>query len=174
MGKLTLNTVKIIIIVVRSKLQNEANIHIGWMIQTRTTLLIHNFKTTSQTLQFKLKMVIPSLSSLKIPAIEIHRSYRDTLWNKLEINSHTKIEIAVKCKSKPIRIVNKWQKLQNKHKVNNKTEINSHAKIEIAIECNYKIIQIVHALWLAIKPFYMSVCKHGFCSSFISYFIKEM
>ena len=157
-------------------------------------------------------MVIPSLSSLKIPAIEIHRSYRDTLWNKLEINSHTKIEIAVKCKSKPIRIVNKWQKLQNKHKVNNKTEINSHAKIEIAIkckskpigivnkwqtlqnrhtvnnkteinshakieiaiECNYKIIQIVHALWLAIKPFYMSVCKHGFRSSFISYFIKEM
>ena len=33
----------------------------------------------------------------------------------------------------------------------------------------YKIIQIVHALRLAIKPFYMSVCKHGFCSSFISY-----
>ena len=29
-------------------------------------------------------------------------------------------------------------------------------------------------LWLAIKPFYMSVCKHGFRSSFISYFIKEM
>ena len=26
----------------------------------------------------------------------------------------------------------------------------------------YKIIQIVHALWLAIKPFYMSICKHGF------------
>ena len=26
----------------------------------------------------------------------------------------------------------------------------------------YKIIQIVCALWLAIKPFYMSVCKHGF------------
>ena len=26
----------------------------------------------------------------------------------------------------------------------------------------YKIIQIVRALWLAIKPFYMSVCKHGF------------
>ena len=26
----------------------------------------------------------------------------------------------------------------------------------------YKIIQIVHALWLAIKPFYMSKCKHGF------------
>ena len=25
----------------------------------------------------------------------------------------------------------------------------------------YKIIQIVRALWLAIKPFYMSVCKHG-------------
>ena len=38
----------------------------------------------------------------------------------------------------------------------------------------YKIIQIVRALWLAIKPFYMSVCKHGFRSSFISYFIKEM
>ena len=38
----------------------------------------------------------------------------------------------------------------------------------------YKIIQIVRVLWLAIKPFYMSVCKHGFCSSFISYFIKEM
>ena len=38
--------------------------------------------------------------------------------------------------------------------------------------CN--IIQIVRALWLAIKPFYMSVCKHGFRSSFISYFIKEM
>ena len=38
----------------------------------------------------------------------------------------------------------------------------------------YKIIQIVRALWLAIKPFYMSVYKHGFCSSFISYFIKEM
>ena len=34
----------------------------------------------------------------------------------------------------------------------------------------YKIIQIVRALWLAIKPFYMSVCKHGFRSSFISYF----
>ena len=33
----------------------------------------------------------------------------------------------------------------------------------------YKIIQIVRALWLAIKPFYMSVCKHGFRSSFISY-----
>ena len=33
---------------------------------------------------------------------------------------------------------------------------------------NCKIIQIVHALWLAIKPFYMSVCKHGFCSSFHS------
>ena len=26
----------------------------------------------------------------------------------------------------------------------------------------YRIIQIVCALWLAIKPFYMSVCKHGF------------
>ena len=26
----------------------------------------------------------------------------------------------------------------------------------------YKIIQIVRVLWLAIKPFYMSVCKHGF------------
>ena len=26
----------------------------------------------------------------------------------------------------------------------------------------YKIFQIVRALWLAIKPFYMSVCKHGF------------
>ena len=38
----------------------------------------------------------------------------------------------------------------------------------------YKIIQIVSALWLAIKPFYMSVCKHGFLSSFFSYFIKEM
>ena len=38
----------------------------------------------------------------------------------------------------------------------------------------YKIIQIVRALWLAIKPFYMSVYKHGFRSSFISYFIKEM
>ena len=37
----------------------------------------------------------------------------------------------------------------------------------------YKMIQIVRALWLAIKPFYMSVCKHGFRSSFISYFIKE-
>ena len=37
-----------------------------------------------------------------------------------------------------------------------------------------KIIQIERALWLAIKPFYMSVCKHGFRSSFISYFIKEM
>ena len=34
----------------------------------------------------------------------------------------------------------------------------------------YKIIQIVRALWLAIKPFYMSVCKHVFRSSFISYF----
>ena len=157
-------------------------------------------------------MVIPSLLPLKIPAIEIHCSNRDTLWNKLEINSHTKIEIAIKCKSKPMGIVNKWQTLQNKHTVNNKTEINSHAKIEIAmkckskpigivnkwqtlqnrhtvnnkpqinshakieiaIECNYKLIQIVHALWLAIKPFYMSVCKHGFRSSFISYFIKEM
>ena len=38
----------------------------------------------------------------------------------------------------------------------------------------YKIIQIVRALWLTIKPFYMSVCKHGFRSSFVSYFIKEM
>ena len=38
----------------------------------------------------------------------------------------------------------------------------------------YKIIQIVCALWLAIKPFYMSVCKHAFHSSFISYFIKEI
>ena len=33
----------------------------------------------------------------------------------------------------------------------------------------YKIIQIVCALWLAIKPFYMSVCKHSFCSSFINW-----
>ena len=38
----------------------------------------------------------------------------------------------------------------------------------------YKIIQIVRALWLAIKPFYMSLCKYGFRSSLISYFIKEM
>ena len=38
----------------------------------------------------------------------------------------------------------------------------------------YKIIQIVGALWLAIKPFYISVRKHGFRSSFISYFIKEI
>ena len=38
----------------------------------------------------------------------------------------------------------------------------------------YKIIQIVRALWLAIKPFNMSACKHGFRSSFISYFKKEM
>ena len=38
----------------------------------------------------------------------------------------------------------------------------------------YKIIQIVRALWLAIKPFYTSVCKHSFRSSFICYFIKEM
>ena len=42
------------------------------------------------------------------------------------------------------------------------------------IKIYYKIIQMVRALWLAIKPFYMSVCKHGFRSSFISYFIKEM
>ena len=34
-------------------------------------------------------------------------------------------------------------------------------------------MQIVRALWLAIKPFYMSVGEHGFCSSFISYFIKD-
>lgn len=80
----------------RSKLLNETNIHIGWMIQTRTTLLIHNFKTTSQTVQLKLKMVIPSLSPLKIPALEIHCSYRDTLRNKLEINSHTKKKKCVK------------------------------------------------------------------------------
>lgn len=80
----------------RSKLLNDTNIHIGWMIQTRTTLLIRNFKTTSQTVPLKLKMVIPSLSPLKIPALEIHCSYRDTLRNKLEINSHTKIEM---CKS---------------------------------------------------------------------------
>ena len=33
----------------------------------------------------------------------------------------------------------------------------------------YKIIQIVCTLWLAIKPFYMSVCKHSFCSSFINW-----
>ena len=26
----------------------------------------------------------------------------------------------------------------------------------------YKIIQIVHMLWLATKPFYMSVFKHSF------------
>ena len=32
----------------------------------------------------------------------------------------------------------------------------------------YKIIQLVRALWLAIKPFYTSVCKHGFRSSFAS------
>ena len=38
----------------------------------------------------------------------------------------------------------------------------------------YKIIQIVRTLWLAIKPFYMSVCKHGFRSSFISYFISYL
>ena len=38
----------------------------------------------------------------------------------------------------------------------------------------YKIIQILRALWLTIKPFYMSVCTHGFRSSLISYFIKEM
>lgn len=80
----------------RSKLLNETNMHIGWMIQTRTTLLIHNFKTTSQTVQLKLKMVIPSLSPLKIPALEIHCSYRDTLRNKLEINSHTKKKKCVK------------------------------------------------------------------------------
>lgn len=69
-------------------------------------------------------MVIPSLSPLKIPALEIHCSYRDTLRNKLEINSHTKIEIAIKCKSKPmgIGIVNKWQTLQNKHTVNKKPD----------------------------------------------------
>ena len=42
------------------------------------------------------------------------------------------------------------------------------------IKLCYKIIQIVRALWLAIQPFYMSVCKHGFRSYFISYFIKEM
>ena len=30
----------------------------------------------------------------------------------------------------------------------------------------YKIIQIVRMLWLAIKPFYMSVCKHGFRSPY--------
>ena len=101
-GKLTLNTAKIIIIVIRSKLQNETNIHEGSMIRTRTTLFIHNFKTTSQTVQLKLKMVIPSLLSLKILAIEIHCSYRDTLRNKLEINSHTKIEM---CKSVK---VNQW------------------------------------------------------------------
>ena len=77
-------------------MQNETNIHEGSMIQTRTTLLIHNFKTTSQTVQLKLKMVIPSLSPLKIPALEIHCSYRDTLRNKLEINSHTKKKKCVK------------------------------------------------------------------------------
>ena len=38
----------------------------------------------------------------------------------------------------------------------------------------YKIIQVVRALLLAIEPFYMSVCKHGFRPSFISYFIKEI
>ena len=146
MGKLTLNTAKIIIIVIRSKLQNETNIHEGSMIRTRTTLFIHNFKTTSQTVQLKLKMVIPSLLSLKILAIEIHCSYRDTLRNKLEINSHTKIEIAIKCKSKPmgIGIVYKRQTLQNKHAVNKKPEINSHAKIKIAIKCKSKPIEIVN------------------------------
>ena len=39
----------------------------------------------------------------------------------------------------------------------------------VTTNCIYKIIQIVRALWLAIKPFYMSVCQHGFRSSFISY-----
>ena len=39
---------------------------------------------------------------------------------------------------------------------------------------HYKIIQIVRALWLAIKPFYMSVCKHGFRSSFISYLLDKL
>ena len=33
----------------------------------------------------------------------------------------------------------------------------------------YKIIQIVCVLWLAIKPFYMCVCKHSFHFSFISW-----
>ena len=33
-----------------------------------------------------------------------------------------------------------------------------------ALRKHYKIIQIVRALWLAKKPFYMSVCKHGFRS----------
>ena len=58
---------------------------------------------------------------------------------------------------------------------------NEPGKLRVAFKINsgnkssfYKIIQIVRALWLAIKPFYMSVCKHGFRSSFISYFIKEM
>ena len=97
-------------------------------------------------------MVIPSLLSSKILAIEIHCSYRDTLRNKLEINSHTKIEIAIKCKSKPmgIGIVYKRQTLQNKHTVNKKPEINSHAKIKIAIKCKSKPIEIVNK-WQALQ-----------------------
>ena len=63
---------------------------------------------------------------------------KHTVNNKPEINSHAKIEIAIKCKSKSLGTVKKWPKLQNKHTVNNKPEINSHAKIEIAMKCKLK------------------------------------
>ena len=42
-----------------------------------------------------------------------------TVNNKLEMNSHAKIAIAIKCKSKPYWIVNKWLTLHNKYTVNN-------------------------------------------------------
>ena len=55
----------------------------------------------------------------------------------------------------------------------NNTNILTETKLPLIIHVSvykqknkrYKIIQIVRALWLAIKPFYMSVCKHGFRSS---------
>ena len=51
------------------------------------------------------------------------------------------------------------------------TRVDSDRKCNTLI---YKIIQIVRALWSAKKASYMSVCKRGFRSPFVSYFIKEM
>ena len=44
---------------------------------------------------------------------------KHTVNTKLEMNSHAKIAIAIKCKSKPYGTVNNWLTLHNKYTVIN-------------------------------------------------------
>ena len=127
------------------------------------------FKLTNffqiEWLGYSLKPVYSDLQFLSTPLVFFY-------WKNLLLTFHTilmKLETIIKR--------NKKKQLENPFRKSSISQLCTKywSRPTFLINISFhKIIQIVRALWLAIKPFCMSVCKHGFRSSFISYFIKEM